>query len=115
MAFSEHELRRYQKTLDKFIETKRPPAHVRAQLDFRSRIEGQSVFIFEVRPRWDNANELSESPIAKATYVKSTNSWKIYWQRADMKWHAYEPCRAAATLDEFLQVVDEDEYSCFFG
>jgi hypothetical protein len=56
-----------------------------------------------------------ENPIAKATYVKSTALWKVYWQRADLKWHSYEPTPQVGSIEKFLAVVDEDRYACFFG
>ncbi|MGH8716972.1 MAG: DUF3024 domain-containing protein [Burkholderiales bacterium] len=31
-------------------------------------------------------------PVAKATYVKAQDVWKVFWQRADLKWHRYDPC-----------------------
>ncbi|MFO7594384.1 MAG: DUF3024 domain-containing protein [Pseudomonadota bacterium] len=115
MAFSEFELKRHEKTLKAYLEKNRPPAYIRSELDFGFRQKGQSVEIFEVRPRWDNPEEKMENPVAKATYVKTQAVWKIYWQRADLKWHVYEPHPRAKSLEEFLQVVESDEYSCFFG
>ena len=56
-----------------------------------------------------------EHSVAKATYVKTQRIWKIYWQRADLKWHGYEPNYEVETLQEFLAIVDRDEYACFFG
>jgi hypothetical protein len=35
--------------------------------------------------------------------------------RADLKWHVYDPAPEAASIEEFLAVVDKDEYACFFG
>jgi len=77
--------------------------------------KGQSIEIFEIRPRWDDPQEIMENPVAKAVYVKTRGVWKIYWQRADLKWHGYEPYPEAKSLEEFLQVVESDEYACFFG
>jgi len=37
-----------------------------------------------------------EEPATKATYVRKTGRWKIYWMRADLKWHAY-PTHPEAT------------------
>ena len=56
-----------------------------------------------------------ELPVAKATYVKSQNKWKIYWHRADMKWHGYEPEPDVDKIEDFLKIVEEDKYACFFG
>jgi hypothetical protein len=41
--------------------------------------------------------------------------WKVYWKRADLKWHRYEPVPEVSAIEKFLAVVKEDEYSCFFG
>lgn len=51
MAFSDFELKKFNKALRAFIERRRPPARMRDQLDFGYRIEGQSVLFFEIRPR----------------------------------------------------------------
>jgi hypothetical protein len=57
----------------------------------------------------------SEHPFAKATYVKTTGTWKVFWQRADLRWHGYEPVPHVGSVEKFLAVVDEDKYGCFFG
>ena len=115
MAFNEFELKKFEKAIKGFLDRKRPPPHIRKQLDLCYRLKGQSVEIFEIRPRWDDPNQLTENPIAKATYVRRQGIWKIYWQRADLKWHSYEPHPKVIELDEFLKVVESDEYACFFG
>jgi len=115
MAFSEFELKMVEKAVKGFIEKRRPPPHIRKELDLGYRLKNQSVEIFEIRPCWDNPKEIVEIPIAKATYMKSQGVWKIYWQRADSKWHGYEPQPEAKNIEEFLSVVGSDEYACFFG
>ncbi len=115
MPISEFEQKRYEKIVSQFVEKRRPPAHVRNQVDLDFRFEKQSVIIFEIREIWKQPGEKVESPVAKATYVKKTNSWKLYWHRADLKWHSYEPTPETKTIEEFLTVVDNDEYCCFWG
>jgi len=56
-----------------------------------------------------------EEPAAKATYLRKSNRWKIYWQRADLNWHTYQPHPEAVFFDEFLAIVDDDEHGCFWG
>jgi hypothetical protein len=41
--------------------------------------------------------------------------WKVFWKRADLKWHGYEPTAAVPSIEQFLAVVDADPYGCFFG
>jgi len=115
MALNEFEERRFGKAIEKFLEKRRPPAYIRDKLDIGYLLEGQSVEIFEIRPVWNDPSEKMEASIAKATYVKSNDQWKVYWMRADLKWHGYEPCPVVKTLEEFLQIVDEDQYGCFWG
>ena len=115
MTISEFEIKRYEKIVGQYIEKHRPPAHLRNKVDLAFRIEGQSVIIFEIREKWDQPSKKIESLIAKATFVKNKKLWKIYWQRADLKWHRYEPKPEVITIEEFLHVVEEDEYGCFWG
>lgn len=49
------------------------------------------------------------------TYVRTQGVWKIFWQRADLKWHGYEPLAEVAAIEDFLEAVDKDEYHCFWG
>ncbi len=53
--------------------------------------------------------------MAKATYIKSHEIWRVYWQRADLKWHRYEPVPNVESIGEFLTVVEQDEDCCFWG
>jgi len=115
MAISEFEEKRCEKEIEKFLDLRRPPLHIRAQLDFGYRIENQSVELFEVRPDWKNSESKTEIPFAKATYVKKDKIWKIYWQRQDLKWHCYTPAPSVQYFEEFLSIVNEDACACFFG
>ena len=115
MELSEFEIKRCERELDKFLLAKRPPAHIRKELDYGYRIEKQSVILFEIRPEWRNPKNILEFPFAKSTYVKTSGNWKIYWQRQDLKWHSYEPMPFVHNIEDFLQVVSEDACACFFG
>ena len=115
MALSEFETKKIEKEVGKFIEKRRPPPHIRPQLDLGFRVKDQSVEIFEIRPLWDNPEKIIEEAVAKATYVKTQEIWKVYWQRVDLKWHRYDPTPEVDSLSQFLELVDRDEYACFFG
>ncbi len=116
MALSEFEYKRAHKLVGEFVERRRPPVHIRGKLDFGFRIEGQSVVLFETRPHGRGApGEMMEQPCAKATYVKTRGIWRIYWMRADLKWHTYPPSPEVHDLESFLRVVGEDAHHCFFG
>ena len=115
MAFNPTELSQIESALADFIAARRPPVEIRDKLEHAYRIEGQSVIIFEIRPRFDDRSEKIEIPVAKATYVRTANRWKIYCQRADLKWHSYPPDPEVLLFEEFLAVVDEDNFGCFWG
>jgi hypothetical protein len=115
MSLSEFEIKRCERLVADFIQQRRPPAHLRAKVDLAFRIAGQSVEIFEIRAHWREQGKTIEHPIAKATYNKSKKNWKVFWQRADLRWHGYQPHPEAASIEEFLDVVREDLHNCFFG
>lgn len=115
MALSEFEVKRAEKIVSAFIERIRPPKHIRDKLDFDFRIKNQSIEIFGIRPLWNDSSKKVEENIAKTTYVKRSKNWKLFWMRADLEWHRYDPYPNAETLEEFLEVVEEDKHACFFG
>jgi hypothetical protein len=115
VALTDLERMRCERDLAKFLERRRPPPHIRPQLDIGYRITGQSVEIFEIRPHWENPKQVMEHPAAKATFVRTSNRWRVFWMRRDLKWHGYEPNAEVRSLEAFLAVVDRDEYCCFFG
>jgi hypothetical protein len=115
MALSEFESKKVEKTVAKFIERRRPPPHIRPELDLGYRLSGQSVVIFEIRPVWNSPKEKMEHPVAKATYVKTRALWKIYWMRADLNWHSYGPVPTVGNIELFLELVENDKHACFFG
>ena len=115
MALTEFEIQRCTRELEKFLEEKRPPKHVRAQLDLGYRISGQSVEIFEIRPSFRDPSTSTETSVAKASYVKSRKVWKVFWMRQDLKWHSYPLAPEVLHFEEFLGLVTDDVRGCFFG
>jgi len=115
MALNEFELKKCEKELEQFLNEKRPPVHIRNELDLGYSIQNQSVELFEIRPEWNNPEKTMKLPFAKATFVKTQKVWKIYWLRQDLKWHSYEPNPTVKQLKNFLEVVKQDSYACFFG
>jgi hypothetical protein len=57
--------------LENFLERIRPPVEIRNELDMSYRIENQSLFLFEIRPRFDLPTAFIKSDFAKATYIKA--------------------------------------------
>ena len=116
MAFSENETEAILGQLEEgFWAHCRPPLHLRDKVREGQRIDGQSIELFLVRPAFRRPGEEIEEAIAKIRYVRSRDAWAIYWQRADLKWHLYEPCPETETLSAALAKIREDEHACFFG
>ncbi len=101
--------------MENFVAGIRPPEAIRNKLDIGYKIEDQSIIIFEIRPQWDNPEIILEHPFAKTTFIKAKNIWKVFWMRADLKWHGYAPNPTVKHLKDFTKLVEEDRYHCFFG
>uniref|UniRef100_UPI001FDFA8BA DUF3024 domain-containing protein n=1 Tax=Saccharospirillum impatiens TaxID=169438 RepID=UPI001FDFA8BA len=115
MVFSEFEAKKIERAASEFLGDRRPPVEIRPQLDLDVRVSGQSVQIVEIRPHFREPSTNIESPVAKATYVKKSPCWKIYWMRSDLKWHSYTPEPESRSIEEFFAIVNADENGCFFG
>ncbi len=115
MALSEIERKKVEKAVGAYIDLHRPPPHIRPELDIDYRLTGHSVEIFEIRPMWRNPTEKMEQPVAKATFVRTQGIWKIFWMRADLKWHSYDVCPKVKDIEQFLVEVEKDQYGCFWG
>jgi len=88
---------------------------IRHQLDLSYKIEEQSIIVFEIRPQWNKPAVIREHPVAKTTFVKTKNHWKVFWIRADLNWHSYPKKPTVKSVKEFCQLVEEDKNHCFFG
>lgn len=84
--------------LESFLEKRRPPEELR-----------------KIRPSYFDLEKMTEYEIAKATYVKSKDLWKVFWKRANMKWLSYAPCPTVKKIEEFVNLVGEDKINCFWG
>ena len=76
------EKKRIENALDKFLAKRRPPPHIRKELDIGYRLSGQSIELLEIRPQWDDPSIIHQRPFAKATYVRTQDCWKVFWMRA---------------------------------
>ena len=113
MAFSDDELAEINDVVGSYVERIRPADEkIRKELDIAFRVDGQSVYILEIRP--DMRGRIMTHDVAKTTFVRTENVWKIYWMRADLKWHAYETTNLKS-IAAFVKTVETDKYGCFWG
>lgn len=99
--------------MEAYLEKNRPAEHIRPQLDLGYKIKDQSIIIHEIRPFWNDASKTIYPEVAKATFVKAKNHWKVFWLRANLKWYPYDPKPTVKTLKEFVELVEEDRHGCF--
>ena len=114
MAFSELDLRRIERIVGGYCRRRTRP-EVSDQLRLVYETHGQSLIISEERPDWRDPAKRVQAPVAKLRFVRTSGLWALYWMRADLKWHAYEPAPPTADLAKLVEVVDRDEYCAFFG
>ena len=84
------------------------------QVKCEYRIEGQSVIIYERRKKF-MGEDYENFDIAKATYRKATDDWKLFWMRRDLKWHGYELGMFHKDIESVFLFVDEDGTGAFWG
>lgn len=116
MPFTESEIAEHTALIEeRFWSRRRPPLHLREKIREGQRLEGLNIELFFARPSFFRPGEIIEEDIARIQWVRARKIWKLYWKRADLKWHRYDPHPEAATLAEALRVIDEDACCCFFG
>lgn len=115
MALTEKQIQHIAKAGEDFLQKHRPPPEIRPKLDLSYRIIAQSLEVFEIRPCWDNPYLSSELSVAKATFVATRNHWKVFWMRANLKWHNFTPTPTVETTGGFFELIGEDITGCFFG
>ncbi len=116
MTISEFEKKRFSHIIENYLKALKPPAHLPVDIKIDYRLTNQSIEIFQIRPVYKGeSGETYEFPFIKTTYVKSKKIWKIFWMKRDLKWHSYEPDPEVNNLEEFIAVLEKDEYGCFYG
>ena len=114
MAFNELDLKRIDNCVDTFCRRRTRPV-LADQLRFLYEIHGQSVVIAEECPGWGDPSRRMRTPVGKLHFVRATGLWTLYWMRADLTWHVYQPATPSRDLATLVGVVDRDEYCAFFG
>ena len=116
MTFTDLEKAEHLRVIEEcFWSRRRPPLHLRDRVREGQRLTDQAVELFVVRPAFEQPGVEVEESIAKVQYVRSQDVWRLFWKRADGKWHGYQPRLEMNSLAEALRVIDEDACQCFFG
>jgi hypothetical protein len=116
MPFTESEIAEHTALIEElFWSRRRPPLHLREKIREGQRLEGLNIELFFARPSIFRPEQIIEEDIARIQWMRTRKIWKLYWKRADLKWHRYDPLPEAANLAEALRVIDEDAFRCFLG
>lgn len=115
MAFTKQQLENINLSWEGFLMKRRPPPEIRDKVDLGMKIDGQAIIIHEIRPYYNDPGKIIHSPIAKTIYVQSSDKWKIYWMRGNLKWYPYDPQKVVNSFNDFLIEVDNDSNYCFWG
>lgn len=115
MAFSKEHLRDIESSLTIWMAMRRPPEEIRDKLDLGYSIKGQDIFLEEIRPVFLKPGKIGRFPFAKVKFEKTSDLWKIYWMRGNLKWYAYDPKPVVGKLELALEEIMKDPHHCFFG
>jgi len=114
VAFNEAELESITRIVGDFCSRHSPEEHA-DELRMVWDLDGHAVTVSEERPAWDDPREWMRSPVARFRFARTTGEWTLYWMRADLKWHVYDPDPMPRDLAALVALVDEDKYCAFFG
>jgi hypothetical protein len=92
-----------------------PDPAVATKLRHGFRVEEYSVVLFESRPAFQAPHDWQEYDVAKFKFVKSRETWQLYCQFRDLKWHAYEPLAESPDLARLVSEVRADPTGIFWG
>ena len=103
-------------TIKRYVESLRSDnPEIRAQLDFGYSYDGKFAILYEIRPVWNNPEEIQHIEFAKIRFYKSRQLWNLDWMRASGKWELYEPFPESTHLEKIIEVIKEDKHGCFYG
>ena len=114
MVISEFEIFKIKKLAKEFCSARNKNFST-DQMYTNYKLEDQTLFIFEVRPKWNDPSVKIEIMVAKLSYFKKEKLWKLYWQRQNMKWKLYEPSPNNTSLEPLLTELSSDPHACFWG
>ena len=93
----------------------RVPARVRNKLRYRHSIRGNSVTLFECRPKWNDPTVWLKSPQAKFRRNASTGLWSLFWRDRNARWHLYEGLPPTQDIERLVAEVGRDPTHVFSG
>jgi hypothetical protein len=91
------------------------PDRLKDRLRLGYRVRGNSVTLYEERPRFDNPAEWIEIVVAQYRFLPKEDKWTLYWADRNSRWHLYEDAEPDERLQELLDEVERDPTGIFWG
>jgi hypothetical protein len=111
VEISEFEIFKVEKAAKRFCENKSFPPEL-LYIDYK--MEDQTLYFLEIRPKWNDPTKKTETLVAKFMYIKKNKVWKLYWPRQNSKWKQYEPNGVNQHLEPLFKILSEDLTGCFY-
>ena len=93
----------------------RIPKHLSSKIRYVFKVREDSVVLSEERPWYRDPSEWITAPVVRFLYSHDTNTWSLYWRRANERWSHCDWFEPVARFREALQEVVEDRHGTFFG
>lgn len=93
----------------------RVPPHLREQIRMHHEVRGETVTLFEDRPRWNDPSEWTHNPVAQFRFDIENGQWSLYYADRNSRWHRYDPVKPSSSLEQLLKAIDDDPSGIFFG
>jgi hypothetical protein len=83
----------------------RVPVGLRDQVRVGFRFRGNSVTLYEERPRFMRSDEWVTIVVAQFRFDPSSSLWTLYCADRNSRWHKYFDAEPTASLDELIEEV----------
>jgi hypothetical protein len=100
--------------LQTFCDNRVPP-DVRDKVNLTFDFRGNSLTLFENRPRSNDPSQWTHMAIAQFRFDPSTGQWTLYCADRNSKWHKYLDVEPTSRFDTLLEEVNKDPTGIFFG
>ena len=79
----------------------------------RFRIDGLSIFLFEVRRHRNDPDKQTEIGMARLRYTPELNQWTLHYQDDD-RWKLYLNIQPTLELGRLLKTIKQDPFGYFW-
>ncbi len=114
MDLSEFEIRRIQKLVEKYCES-RIPKVAQCQVKVEYKLRSNEVLLYEMRAYYRDPSQWYSSPIARFKKDPETQNWSLYCADRSQVWQLFERNPRARDVEVLFAEVAEDATGIFWG